>query len=47
MAFGMQFFNGFLKEKRMKLSKKTVEKLWANTECISDGKTKKANRAND
>ena len=31
----------------MKLSKETQEKLWATTECISDGKTKKTNRAND
>lgn len=31
----------------MKLSKETQEKLWAATEAISDGKTKKPNRAND
>lgn len=31
----------------MKLSKKTVKKLWATTEAISDGQTKKPNLAND
>ena len=31
----------------MKLSKETIEKLWATTEAISDDQTKKANRAND
>ena len=36
----------FLKEQKMKLSKKTQEKLWATTECISDGKKKKSSRAN-
>lgn len=31
----------------MKLSKKTQEKLWATTECISDGKKKKPSRWRD
>lgn len=31
----------------MKLSKKAQEKLWANTDCISDGKKKRPSRAND
>ena len=31
----------------MKLSKETIEKLWATTECISDGKKKRPSRAND
>ena len=32
----------------MKLSEKTVKKLWATTEAISDGQTKKkVNRAKD
>ncbi|AGQ23719.1 hypothetical protein lhe_1235 [Lactobacillus helveticus CNRZ32] len=31
----------------MKLSKETVEKLWATTDAVSDGQIKKPNRAND
>lgn len=31
----------------MKLSKETIEKLWATTDAISDGQNKKTNRAND
>lgn len=32
----------------MKLSKETEKKLWANTDCISDGQNKKkVNRAKD
>ncbi len=31
----------------MKLSKETIEKLWATTEAISDDKREKPNRAND
>lgn len=32
----------------MKLSKETIEKLWATTDAISDGQnTKKVNRAKD
>lgn len=31
----------------MKLSKETIEKLWATTEAISDGKREKPNRAKD
>ena len=31
----------------MELSKETIEKLWATTEAISNGQTKKANRTND
>ena len=32
----------------MKLSKETIEKLWATTDAVSDGQTKKkVNRAND
>lgn len=31
----------------MKLNKKTQEKLWATTDAVSDGQTKKPNRAND
>lgn len=31
----------------MKLSKETIEKLWATTDAASDGQTKKPNRAND
>ena len=32
----------------MKLSKETIEKLWATTEAISDGQNKKkVNRVND
>lgn len=47
MAFGTLSFSGFLKGEKNELSKKTVEKLWANTKCISDGKKKKSSRAND
>ena len=31
----------------MKLSKETIEKLWATTDAISDDQTKKTNRVND
>lgn len=31
----------------MKLSKETIKKLWATTDAVSDGQTKKSNRAND
>lgn len=31
----------------MKLSKETIEKLWATTDAVSDGKKEKPNRAND
>lgn len=32
----------------MKLSKETIEKLWATTDAVSDGQSKKkVNRAND
>lgn len=31
----------------MKLSKETIEKLWATTDTVSDGQIKKTNRAND
>ena len=32
----------------MELSKETIEKLWATTDVVSDGQTKKkVNRAND
>ena len=31
----------------MKLSKETQSKIWATTDVVSDGQTKKANRAND
>ena len=31
----------------MKLSKETIKKLWATTDAVSNGQTKKANRAND
>ncbi len=31
----------------MKLSKETIEKLWATTDAVSNGQTKKANRTND
>lgn len=32
----------------MELSKETIEKLWATTDAVSDGQTKKkVNRAND
>lgn len=32
----------------MKLSKETIEKLWATTDAVSDGQTKKkVNLAND
>lgn len=32
----------------MKLSKETIEKLWATTDAVSDGQNaKKVNRAND
>lgn len=31
----------------MELSEETKMKLWATTDAISDGQTKKANRAND
>ena len=31
----------------MKLSKETIEKLWATTDAVSNGQTKKNNRAND
>ena len=34
-------------EATMELSKETIEKLWATTDAVSDGQTKKANRAND
>lgn len=47
MAFGMLLLVGWFKENNMKLSKETVKKLWATTECISDGKKKKPSRAND
>ncbi|NRO38133.1 hypothetical protein IMAU30002_00257 [Lactobacillus helveticus] len=31
----------------MKLSKETIEKLWATTDAVSDSQTKKPNRTND
>ena len=31
----------------MELSEETKMKLWATTDAVSDGQTKKANRAND
>lgn len=31
----------------MKLSKETIKKLWATTDAVSDGQTKKPNHAND
>lgn len=31
----------------MKLSKETIEKLWATTDAVSDGQIKKTNRTND
>ena len=31
----------------MKLSKETIEKLWATTDAVSDGQTKKTNYVND
>lgn len=31
----------------MELSKETIEKLWATTDAVSDGQTKKVNRAKD
>ena len=31
----------------MKLSKETIEKLWATTDAVSDGKRGKPNRTND
>lgn len=31
----------------MKLSKETIEKLWATTNAVSDGQTKKTNYAKD
>lgn len=31
----------------MELSEETKMKLWATTECISDGKKKRPSRAND
>lgn len=31
----------------MKLSKETIEKLWATTDEVSDGQIKKTNRTND
>ena len=46
-GFWDAIINLFSQEKKMKLSKKTVEKLWATTDAVSDGQTKKANRAND
>ena len=31
----------------MELSEETKMKLWATTDAVSDGQTKKANRTND
>ena len=31
----------------MELSKETIEKLWATTDAVSNGQTKKTNRAKD
>lgn len=35
MAFGTQFFNGFLKGAKMELSKETKDKLWAATDLVT------------
>ena len=37
----------WIEQNQMKLSKETIKKLWATTDAVSDGQTKKANRAND
>lgn len=31
----------------MELSKETIKKLWATTDAVSDGRTKKPNHVND
>lgn len=46
-SFWDAIINLFSQEIKMKLSKETIEKLWATTDAVSDGQTKKTNRAND
>ena len=46
-GFWDAIINLFSQEIKMKLSKETIEKLWATTDAVSDGQTKKTNRAND
>ena len=46
-GFWDAIINLFSQGIKMKLSKETIEKLWATTEAISDGKREKPNRAND
>ena len=46
-SFWDTIINLFSQEIKMKLSKETIEKLWATTDAVSDGQIKKPNRAND
>ena len=46
-SFWDAIINLFSQEIKMKLSKETIEKLWATTDAVSNGQTKKTNRAND
>ena len=46
-SFWDAIINLFSQEIKMKLSKETIEKLWATTDAVSDGQSKKTNRAND
>ena len=46
-GFWDAIINLFSQEIKMKLSKETIEKLWATTNTVSDGQTKKTNYAND
>ena len=47
-GFWDAIINLFSQETKMKLSKETIKKLWATTDAVSDGQTKKkVSRAKD